>query len=71
MQTDKRVSWKVSWLPTTNGVNSKTVPQKPNTHLPSHPFVIGEIFGHNQLRSLVFASPTGYMLTSFGFSILI
>jgi hypothetical protein len=32
--------------------------------------VIGEIFGHNQLRSLVFATPIGYMLTSSGVPLL-
>ena len=34
--------------------------------------MIGEIFGHNnRLRSLAFASPTGYMLlTSSGFALL-
>lgn len=36
MQIDKTVSWTVIWLPTTHGVNVKTVPWKHNTHLPSH-----------------------------------
>ena len=31
---------------------------------------MGEIFGHNRFEILVFASPTGYMLTSFGFLLL-
>ena len=32
--------------------------------------VSGEIFGHNRSKSYCFLSPTGYMLWSFGFSLL-
>ena len=29
--------------------------------------MLGEILEHDQVETLVFPSPTGYMLTSFGF----
>ena len=51
----------------------KTKPKKKKLkkkHIPLGT-VIGEIFGHNRLvEILVFATPTGYMLTTSGFPLL-